>query len=154
HSDLELNNPHFSMKKADTRFSMKRNWLLSWLGRHSRQVLLLGVRRAQEQEFRIYIDHFGYKQILRLVQQYAPSSALAKDAERNTESYRAWINKEAQFVKQVQLPLEVSDSWFMRGSGWFLILLVGLGAIVTEHVNAQKNGHAKRRKINRRRSSA
>jgi hypothetical protein len=91
--------------------------------------LVLGIAGAGDQQEIVFpIDNFDHQQIWRIVQEFAPASATEEDARRKTESYRAWAKEEARAVNSVAKTLQVSDSWLVRISSWF-ILTLGLSVL-------------------------
>lgn len=89
----------------------------------TRRILSLLVKDAQGQEILIRLDHFDHKRVWKLVQQYTPPTALTPEAHHKTTEYQAWLIEQKRFLDHVKTPLVVSDSWFVRGSGWLLLVI-------------------------------
>jgi hypothetical protein len=87
-------------------------------------VLEIGATDGEAEDlFRFPLDHFDYRQIWRLVEQFAPPEALESDAQRKTPGYQDWAAEAAKAIADVKSPLQVSDSWLVRIGSWFILLL-------------------------------
>lgn len=78
---------------------------------------------------RIPIYHLDYREIWRLVQRYAPATALGEDAYRKLPGYQEAMAETRKRLAETKTPLTVSISWIAKAACWGTAVGMAVGAI-------------------------
>lgn len=74
-----------------------------------------------EHEIGIPLQQFDQKSILQLAEKFAPPVAWTEDAVLNTPAYKQALAELDEQVSNLEYPLQVKDSWIVKGAGWVLL---------------------------------
>lgn len=123
-SRLEIDDESINCLEKGVEISLKWRDVISlqYLQQHikPKKTLVFG---TAEGFAAIVIDHFDHQKIWELIQLFAPSVALEKEAHRNVPAYQEWESQTRKSIAGQNLPLQVSDHWSVKVAGWGTMIL-------------------------------